>query len=96
MADQMGPVSEGEIHHDCECMEYTCFCGKVKDLAAAAQFAHGDKPTGETEDSASQWTTCSEDELVELMNHACVCADASCGCISGSPDSPEEAADVYL
>ncbi|DBA89462.1 hypothetical protein WJX77_006187 [Trebouxia sp. C0004] len=52
MADQMGTVSGREVHHDCDCMEYTCFCGKVKDLAEAQRAAYG-SPSECSTDEAS-------------------------------------------
>lgn len=32
MADKMGPMAGGEIFHDCDCKEFSCFCGKVTQL----------------------------------------------------------------
>jgi len=96
MADQMGPVSGGEIHHDCDCMEYTCFCGKVKDLAEAQRAAYGSPSECSTERSKSEWTDCSESELADMMKHACDCSDASCDCASGATQDQKIAKDVFL
>ena len=65
MADKMGPVSGGEILHDCDCMKYSCFCGKVKHLSNDDIHVCGE---GSLEnDSDSDWTTCSEGEFEELQ-----------------------------
>ena len=96
MADQLGPVSGGEVHHDCDCMEYTCFCGKVKDLAEAQRAAYGSPSEDSTDNSESEWTDCSESELADMMKHASDCSDASCDCASGATQGQIVPKDVFL
>lgn len=96
MADQIGPVSGGEVHHDCDCLEYTCFCGKVKDLAEAQRAAYGSPSEHSTDESESEWTDCSESELADMMNHACNCSDASCKCAFGATQGQNVPKDVFL
>ena len=96
MADQIGPVSGGEVHHDCDWLEYTCFCGKVKDLAEAQRAAYGSPSEHSTDESESEWTDCSESELADMMNHACNCSDASCKCAFGGTQGQNVPKDVFL
>lgn len=96
MADQIGPLSGGEVHHDCDCMEYTCFCGKVKDLVEAQRAAYGSPSECSTQQSESEWTDCSESELADMVKHACECSDASCGCASGATQGQNVPKDVFL
>ena len=76
MADKMGPVCGGEVIHNCDCMQYTCFCGKIKHLGNAAEVAHACKE----EETDADWTTCSEEEFEELQKQGCDCSDDQCGC----------------
>lgn len=99
MTDQMGPVSGGEIHHDCECMEFTCFCGQVTDLAEAQRLAYGSPSEQSTEENESEWTDCSESELAEVtkqLDSACHVADCGCAAEYHLPESPGNSADASL
>lgn len=69
MADKMGPISGGEIFHDCDCMEFSCFCGKVKHLGDPDDSVS--EGVGQEAGSDSDWTTCSEDEFEELQKESC-------------------------
>lgn len=82
--------------HDCDCMEYTCFCGKVKDLVEAQRVAYGTPSEDSTDESESEWTDCSESELADMMKHACECSDANCGCASGGTQGQNVPKDVFL
>ena len=81
MADKMGPISGGESFHDCDCMKFSCFCGKVTELGDPDEdFASEREDQGA--ESESDWTTCSEDEFEELQEQSCPCKERQCDCSS--------------
>lgn len=86
MADKMGPVSGGEVIHNCDCMQYTCFCGKIKHLGDAAD-GHACGHACKEEETDTDWTTCSEEEFKELQKQGCDCSDDQFGCSAPRQES---------
>ena len=81
MADKMGPVSGGEIFHNCDCMEYSCFCGQVTHLGSTADDIHAPEEESQESGSDSDWTICSEEEFEELQQkEGCACNERQCSC----------------
>ena len=90
------------MHHDCECMDFECFCGNVKDLHKAQKLVYGgDKGSANEEEDDSEWETCSEDDLEDdelLLVTMCRCSDPLCHRKHGNAlDAEVQAiADVHL
>lgn len=93
------------MHHDCECMEFSCFCGNVKDLHKAQELAYGVDEDSADEEEDSGWETCSQEDLDDddtddelLLVAMCKCSDPLCHRKHGNAlDTDIQAiADVHL
>lgn len=81
MANKMGPMAGGEVFHDCDCMKFSCFCGKVTHLGDPDE-VFASEGLGQADGSESEWTTCSEDEFEELQQQGGPCKEGQCDCSS--------------